>query len=114
MDLPAYKIIRAEDTEVQQIEEVVMEVADWLPFKAACLHQCLALAWMLRRRHMRVEVVLGMYTHPFSAHVWLESDGYIVQWKAGMGYSADFRRIESMSVIFHSGKLTAQAEGQHA
>jgi len=31
-----------------------------------------------------------------------------------MGYSADFRRIEAMSVIFHTGMLTAQAEGQQA
>ncbi|HYU75156.1 MAG TPA: lasso peptide biosynthesis B2 protein [Ktedonobacteraceae bacterium] len=114
MDLPAHRMIRAEDADVQQVADVVMEAAEWLPFKAACLHQCLALAWMLRRRHMHVEVVLGMYTHPFSAHVWLESDGHIVQWKAGMGYSADFRRIEAMSVIFHTGMLTAQAEGQQA
>lgn len=112
MSLSTQRIIRAEDAEVRHIADAVTEVAEWLPFKAACLHQCLALAWMLRRRHMRVEVVLGMYTHPFSAHVWLESDGHIVQWKAGMGYSADFRRIETMSVIFHSGKLTAQVEGQ--
>ena len=111
MDLPAHRRIKAEDAEVQQVVKGVMETAEWLPFKAACLHQCLALAWMLRRRHMRIEVVLGMYTHPFSAHVWLESNGCIVQWKAGMGYSADFRRIETMSVIFHSGKLTAQVEG---
>jgi len=114
MDLPAHRMITAQDAEVQQMADALMEAADWLPFKAACLHQCLALAWMLRRRHVHVDVVLGMYTHPFSAHVWLESDGHIVQWKAGMGYSADFRRIEAMSVIFHTGKLTAQAEGQQA
>jgi hypothetical protein len=114
MNLPVHRRITAEDAEVQRLTNAVTETADWLPFNAACLHQSLALAWMLRRRHLHVDVVMGIYTHPFSAHVWLESDGYMVQWRAGMGYTADFRRIEAMTVIFHTGTLTSLAKEMHA
>jgi hypothetical protein len=105
--LPAHRTITTGDAEAQRLADAVMEAADWLPFKAACLHQSLALAWMLRRRGMCVDVVIGVYTHPFSAHVWVESDRHIIQWRTGMGYYADFRRIEAMSVIFHTGTLAS-------
>jgi hypothetical protein len=114
MDLPVYRNITAEDAVMQRLAHVVTVAADWFPFKVACLHQSLALAWMLRRRDVHVDVVIGMYTHPFSAHVWLESDGYLIQWKAGMGYTADFRRVEAMSVIFHTGTRGSLAKEAHA
>ena len=112
MDVPAHRVASAEDAGLREGMQAVMEASEWLPFHAACLHQYLALAWMLRRRHIHVEMVLGMYTHPFSAHVWLESQGKLLQWQAGMGYSSDVRRVEAMSVIFHTGKLATQAKEQ--
>src|SRR6266487_2350037 len=34
MDLPAHRMITAQDAEVQQMADALMEAADWLPFKA--------------------------------------------------------------------------------
>src|SRR5579859_1857631 len=89
--LPVHKTVTVENEEVQRLADAVMKVADWQPCRPACLHQYLALVWMLRRRAMFADVVIGVYTYPFSAHVWMESGGQIVQWRAGMGYYADFR-----------------------
>ncbi|MBA2681281.1 MAG: lasso peptide biosynthesis B2 protein, partial [Ktedonobacteraceae bacterium] len=111
--LPAQKTITATEADVHALAIVVTDVAEWAPFHAACLHQSLVLAWMLRQRHVDVDVVMGVYTHPFSAHVWLESAGHIIQWRAGMGYYADVRRLEAMSIIFHTRALPSLTGRTH-
>jgi hypothetical protein len=112
--LPALRMVPSEERRVQHLIRAVAVAADWQPFKALCLHQCLALCWMLRRRHIQADLVIGAYTHPFSAHAWLESGGRLLFWKAGLGYTADRRRIEAMTILFHSGQHPAGREGRKA
>jgi|GEM_PF-1589350 hypothetical protein len=114
MTLPVHRTAGPDDPEVLRLASAVREAAEWEPFEAACLHQCCALAWMLRQRGVHVDVVLGVYTYPFSAHVWLESAGQPVQWRAGMGYAADRRRLEAMSILFHSGQRSRDNEEEGA
>ncbi len=111
--LPAQRTITATEADIHELAAVVADAAEWAPFHAACLHQSLALAWMLRQRYFDVDVVMGVYTHPFSAHVWLESAGQIVQWRTGMGYTADIRRLEAMFVIFHTRTLPSLTGRTH-
>lgn len=46
-------------------------------YKANCLHQSLALCWLLRRQGMAAQIRIGVRPNmqPFQAHAWVELDG---------------------------------------
>lgn len=93
---------------VRRLIPKIRMAAAWLsthPQKTACLPQSLALCWMLRRRHILANLVIGVYTHPFSAHAWVVSTG-IIQWQAGLAYP-DEAFLRNLTVIFHSGEVRA-------
>lgn len=101
--LNAHAIVDASDPRVRHWVALVGAAADLQPFKARCLHQCLALSWILRRRGIAAEVVMGVRKFPFTAHVWLECGGEIIQWRAGMPEGAGPRTVDSLAVVLRIG-----------
>lgn len=49
-------------------------------YQANCLHQSLALCWLLRRNGLQARLRIGVKpdTKPFQAHAWVELDGEIL------------------------------------
>lgn len=43
-----------------------------------CLHDSLALCLFLGRRRIRAQWVIGVSTHPFAAHAWVQSDAFVL------------------------------------
>lgn len=50
------------------------------PFEARCLLESLALWWLLRRRRIDAELLLGVRTivGPFESHAWVEYEGQVL------------------------------------
>jgi hypothetical protein len=49
--------------------------AAFVPFRAICLEQSLALYLLLRRRGVPAVLRIGVRPYPFTAHAWVELDG---------------------------------------
>ena len=60
---------------VRATERNVAFVAALYPGRARCLEQSLALYWLLRRRGVPVEFVIGAQPYPFAAHAWVTYNG---------------------------------------
>ena len=101
--MSVHEKITAADPRVRRLTNIVERVAGFLPFKTACLHQCLALCWMLRRRGMMADLVMGVYKFPFTAHVWLACESEIIHWRAGLGSCTGLNMLQAMSVILRIG-----------
>lgn len=79
-----------------------------------CLDQCLALCWILRRRQIAAELVIGVYKFPFTAHAWLECGGKIIQWQAGLHDVEGIKALRSMAVILRFGGADASKKPECA
>jgi transglutaminase superfamily protein len=101
--IPADRTASEGDPLLVHLANVVSIAADWQPYRALCLHQCLALCWMLRRRGIAAELVMGVYKFPFSAHVWLECRGNVIHWRSGLSACTGTELLRSMAVIFRTG-----------
>ena len=100
--MPTLRTIAAADPLVRRLCDAVKDTARLLPFRSRCLQQSLALCWLLARRRIEADVVIGAYTHPLSLHAWVESGGEVIQWEAGIEAAPDPERLAAMSVLFHS------------
>lgn len=63
---------------VDQIVWAVEEACVWYVKRAACLQRSAVTAWLLRRRGVKAELVIGYRAIPFEAHAWVEVDGRVV------------------------------------
>jgi hypothetical protein len=61
--------------EPARIAHTVSAAAAFLPWRALCLEQSLALCFLLRRRGHDAVVRLGVRPYPFAAHAWVEFNG---------------------------------------
>lgn len=67
-----------ESTLQEVVDRVAVRVATaaaFLPGRALCLEQSLALYWLLRRRGIAAQLRVGVQPSPFSAHAWIEYHG---------------------------------------
>jgi hypothetical protein len=48
------------------------------PSRAMCLQRSAVATWLLRRRHIPAQMVIGCRHTPFYAHAWVEVDGVVV------------------------------------
>lgn len=111
--LPAHHLATDTTPDVTTLCTCIRRAARLHRFRARCLHQSLALCWMLRKRQIRADLVIGVYTHPFSSHAWVISGDHLLQWRAGMGPYPDQTRLAAMSVIFHSAwPLSIEGDSQ--
>ena len=56
----------------------VEEACIWYFKRAYCLQRSSVTTWMLRRRGVRAELVIGYRPVPVDSHAWVEVDGKIV------------------------------------
>ena|SRR5579872_3512707 len=50
----------------------------WYPKQALCLQRSFVTAYLLRRKGIQAQIVLGAQQLPFRAHAWIEVDGLAV------------------------------------
>ncbi len=48
------------------------------PARVACLHRAAATVYLLRRRGVPAQLVVGVRNTPFETHAWVELDGRVV------------------------------------
>lgn len=104
--LPTKHLVTYEHPDVRRLAECVQSAANWQPFKAVCLHQNLALGFLLRRRALHADLAIGVATFPFFAHAWLRSRSEVIHWKTGLGPGASLQRLHALSIIFCTEWLT--------
>jgi hypothetical protein len=56
----------------------VQRAAVYYPKKAMCLQRSIVVTWLLRRRGVSAQMVIGIRHTPFYAHAWVEVDGVVV------------------------------------
>ena len=56
---------------------VLIRKFDWRS-RLDCLPRSLAVYWVLRRRGLPSELVMGVKKNPFGAHAWVEVDGDVI------------------------------------
>jgi Transglutaminase-like superfamily len=63
-----------------QISQLEMAAARYLPLRANCLEQSLALWWLLERRGIAAQLRIGAWkdSDHFEAHAWVELDGKVL------------------------------------
>lgn len=116
--LPALKMVRYGDSDVLRLAKQVQSAANWQRVHAVCLHQCLALCLMLRRRGIHAEMVIGVAKFPFFAHAWLISGSDLlndaIQWEVGLGLDKRLQRLQGLSLVFRTAdhKNVQRNEGQ--
>lgn len=64
----------------QRYAEITAIAARHGLYKANCLHQSLALCWLLRRQNLPAQLRIGVLpkTQPFQAHAWVELNSKIL------------------------------------
>gem|GEM_PF-5280907 len=108
--LPTSQFVDEEHPIVQQLAHLVRRASAWHPFQAVCLHQNLVLGFLLRRRRLHADLVIGVSTFPFFAHAWLRSGPRNLNWKAGLGPGTSQERLGELSLIFCSAWYGVQAQ----
>lgn len=98
--LPTKHPVTYENPDVRRLAKRVQSAAAWQPFQAVCLHQNLALGFLLRRRALHADLVIGVSTFPFFAHAWLRSGSEVIHWETGLGPGASLERLHELSIIF--------------
>ena len=63
---------------VTEIHSSLQRACGYYPKTAACLQRSAVLAWMLRKRGIAAEVVIGVMKFPFKSHAWVELDGKVL------------------------------------
>lgn len=71
---PAHANVATVAIAITTIERAAM----YYPRRALCLQRSLLLTWLLRRRGVPVQVVIGCRPIPFYAHAWVELAGLVV------------------------------------
>jgi hypothetical protein len=61
-----------------EIARIALGAYRWYRPRVACLHRALTLYWVLRRRRIQAALCLGVRTHPFAAHSWVEHQGEVL------------------------------------
>ncbi len=98
--LPTKQPSTYENPLVRRLAERVHSAAAWQPFRAVCLHQNLALGFMMRHRMFHADLAIGVSTFPFFAHAWLKSGTEVIHWEVGLGPGMNLPRIQQLSLIF--------------
>lgn len=111
--IPAHRYVGPNDADVQRIVIHMVSAARWQHFHTACLHQYLALCWMLRRRGVLANLVIGVELFPFFAHAWLKSGPdpfqHAIHWQIGIGQRQSLQRLRSLSILFSTEMVTSEA-----
>jgi hypothetical protein len=72
----------------------VEEACAWYFKRALCLQRSAVATWLLRRRGVRAELVIGFRPVPVDSHAWVEVDGKVVNDRPQ--YQKYFRVLERL------------------
>jgi hypothetical protein len=86
--------------EVQRVIAAVERACTLMLRGEHCLPRSVTAYRMLRRRHVPVDLVIGVQPYPFSAHAWLEYDGEVV--------NDDRSFIDKFKVTLHTRQIREQ------
>lgn len=70
--------------DVARLNQTVTKACTYYPKAAACLQRSLTLLWMLWRRGLPAELVIGIRRFPFESHAWVEFQGQVVNDSQGV------------------------------
>lgn len=95
-----------DDPRVPRILQAVQDAARIPHAPMTCLHQSLAMCWMLRARGINVHVAIRVQQHPLLAHMIVIEDSHVLSWKPGLVSPTTLEHFLSASrLLFHSGEL---------
>jgi len=63
---------------IAAVNDAVSRAAIWYPRPAYCMPRSVVTTWLLRRRGVAAELVIGVRKMPFYAHAWVEVGGRVV------------------------------------
>lgn len=63
---------------IQRVCVAVEEACVWYVKRTYCLQRSSITSWMLRRRGIHAELVIGHRPIPLDSHAWVEVDGHVV------------------------------------
>jgi hypothetical protein len=69
---------RANPTPIDDVVWAVDEACVWYLKRSPCLQRSAVAAWLLRRRGVDAELVIGYRPIPFESHAWVEVNGVVV------------------------------------
>jgi len=69
---------RSEPIDVASIVDIVDWALVYYPTPVKCLHRSTLIAWLLKRRGVPAQLVIGCQHTPFYAHAWVELNGEVV------------------------------------
>lgn len=105
MDLPAEKDWER-DLRVQKIIQVVDEAAHIFREPMTCLHQSLAICWMLRMRGIAAHVAIRVQQDPLMGHMIVVHGEHVISWKPGLHSITTYAHfVAATTLLFHSGQL---------
>ena len=82
------------DDVTPRVCRAVEEACAWYFKRALCLQRSAVATWLLRRRGVRAELVIGFRPVPVDSHAWVEVDGKVVNDRPQ--YQKHFRVLERL------------------
>lgn len=97
------------------IIRAVREMARTFRQPKTCLHQSLAICWMLRVRGIAAHVAIRVQRYPLSSHMIVVDSTDVLSWTSGLKTITTLEHFLSASVLlFHSGELSTHYRQQEA
>jgi hypothetical protein len=115
--LMALPVQSAAGTQLQRdrIIRAVGEMACTFRRPKTCLHQSLAICWMLRARAIPAHVAIRVQQHPLRSHMIVVDGTEVLSWRPGLRTITTLEHFLSASVLlFHSGELATHYRRQEA
>lgn len=105
MALPAEKDWK-QDLSVPKIIQVVNDTARLFREPMTCLHQSLAICWMLRARGIAAHVAIRVQQDPLMGHMIVVNGEDVISWKPGLRSITTYTHfLAATTLLFHSGQL---------
>lgn len=95
-----------QDSRVPKIIQRVNEVARLFQEPMTCLHQSLAVCWMLRMRGIAAQVAIRVQQDPLMGHMIVVNGEHVISWKPGLhSITTCAHFLAATTLLFHSGQL---------
>lgn len=94
------------DPRVPTIIRAARESAQLLHTPVTCLHQSLAICWMLRARGIPAQISIRVQQDPLVAHMIVVDGPHILSWKPGLTTITTLEHfLKATTLLFHSGEM---------
>ena len=98
---------RTNDSRISKMILAVNEAAQMIRTPATCLHQSLAMCWMLRSHGIAAQVAIRVGQDPLMGHMIVVNGQHVMSWKPGLSSVTTLEHfLSATTLLFHSGELT--------